>query len=438
MPPEGSDYSNPDSILELEQEILPLFDLCKHLYMMGDLHARCGTVAEFNDFDLSHVTADCYGIDDRTISFINNAHELCTNGIPMVRKSADKTKNNFGNKLLQLCRNNNLYICNGRICPDSSSDSTCIKGSVIDYLIANISGLVKINNFTVHEFTPILSDVHCAISFSVNIKVVKKQIEDVQVRYQKWESTKRLEFVNNLDRHYVKTILTKLHSQNFDINTIVSYINSLFIKTAKNTFKKPIIISTKVKRSKPWFGLQCRKAQKKYYTAKRLNHIQNSNASRRKMINSCKKYKSIMNKYRKLHLQKLQNNIRKMRTSKPKDYWKLINSIDKKRDKSPVSMESLFNFLKTLDINDIDVTQQQPADLDAQNDVNGNNNTQVLNDPITESEIFESIKTLKLNKSSGNDDIVNEYIISTKHIMMPIYIKLFNAILETGVFQLTG
>ena len=55
---------------------------------MGDLNAGCGTVAEFNDFDLSHVTADCYGIDDRTISFINNAHELCTNGI----KSADKTK----------------------------------------------------------------------------------------------------------------------------------------------------------------------------------------------------------------------------------------------------------------------------------------------------------------------------------------------------------
>ena len=159
------------------------------------------------------------------------------------------------------------------------------------------------------------------------------------------------------------------------------------------------------------------------------------------MINSCKKYKSIMNKYRKLHLQKLQNNIRKMRTSKPKDYWKLINSIDKKRDKSPISMESLFNFFKTLNINDIDVTQQQPADLDAQNDVNGNNNTQVLNDPITESEIFESIKTLKLNKSSGNDDIVNEYIISTKHIMMPIYIKLFNAILETGTIPtdwLTG
>ena len=69
-------------MLELEQEILPLSEMCKNFYVMG-LNARTGTTAEFNDFDLSHSTAECYGIDDRTISFINNAHELCTNSIPL-------------------------------------------------------------------------------------------------------------------------------------------------------------------------------------------------------------------------------------------------------------------------------------------------------------------------------------------------------------------
>ena len=46
--------------------------------------------------------------------------------------------------------------------------------------------------------------------------------------------------------------------------------------------------------------------------------------------------------------------------------------------------------------------------------------------------IYEAIKTLKLNKSSRIDEIVNEYIITTKHIIVPFYVKLFNAILETG------
>lgn len=43
------------------------------------------------------------------------------------------------------------------------------------------------------------------------------------------------------------------------------------------------------------------------------------------------------------------------------------------------------------------------------------------------------IKSLKLNKSSGIDEIINEYIISTKHLMLPIYEKLFNIILNTGI-----
>ena len=48
--------------------------------------------------------------------------------------------------------------------------------------------MVKINNFTVHDFSPLLSDVHCAISFTINIKLLKNQNKNIQVRYQKWES----------------------------------------------------------------------------------------------------------------------------------------------------------------------------------------------------------------------------------------------------------
>ena len=40
---------------------------------------------------------------------------------------------------------------------------------------------------------------------------------------------------------------------------------------------------------------------------------------------------------------------------------------------------------------------------------------------------------LKRNKSSGTDDIVNEYIISTKELFMPVYENLFNLILDNGI-----
>jgi hypothetical protein len=52
--------------------------------------------------------------------------------------------------------------------------------------------------------------------------------------------------------------------------------------------------------------------------------------------------------------------------------------------------------------------------------------------PITEDEILCAVKNLKNNKASGYDNIVNEHIKHTIHMMMPIYCKLFNLILNTG------
>ena len=40
---------------------------------------------------------------------------------------------------------------------------------------------------------------------------------------------------------------------------------------------------------------------------------------------------------------------------------------------------------------------------------------------------------LKNNKAAGNDSIINEYIKSTAHVILPIYTKLFNLIFDTGI-----
>ena len=57
-----------------------------------------------------------------------------------------------------------------------------------------------------------------------------------------------------------------------------------------------------------------------------------------------------------------------------------------------------------------------------------------LNYPINDKEINTVITSLKLNKFSGVDDILNKYIISTKHICMSIYSKMFNLILDNGIY----
>ena len=66
-----------------------------------------------------------------------------------------------------------------------------------------------------------------------------------------------------------------------------------------------------------------------------------------------------------------------------------------------------------------------------------NDNNEIINDEInqtiTENEILAAIKSLKNNKSSGLDNIVNEHLKSTIQVMIPIYKKLFNLILDTGI-----
>ncbi len=56
-----------------------------------------------------------------------------------------------------------------------------------------------------------------------------------------------------------------------------------------------------------------------------------------------------------------------------------------------------------------------------------------INQPITNDEITKVIKGLKNNKANGIDFIVNEHIKSTVDTMLPIYTKLFNTILDTGL-----
>ena len=77
----------------------------------------------------------------------------------MTFRVRDGVKDNyFGNKLLQICHNNNRHICDGRMDGDTTG-AYCIRGSVIDDLICNLDALLFVNNSFVHEYLPLLSDV---------------------------------------------------------------------------------------------------------------------------------------------------------------------------------------------------------------------------------------------------------------------------------------
>ena len=221
--------------------------------------------------------------------------------------------------------------------------------SVNDYLISNIHGLIIVQTFKVHEFTPLLSDVHCALSFDIEVRLQVNATVKQSSSYKKWEPSKKDLFVStcNIDRSELlklNALLESSKTQPIDkklMNKFASDIKFIFHKSAQCSFKKPVVISKNVKHPKPWFGLQCNKARKRYQTARKNHSHQKNDASRRIILNASKRYKATIKKYHSKHLIGLQNKIRQLRTEQPKQYWKLINSIDKKKDNIPISADEM-------------------------------------------------------------------------------------------------
>ena len=58
----------------------------------------------------------------------------------------------------------------------------------------------------------------------------------------------------------------------------------------------------------------------------------------------------------------------------------------------------------------------------------------ILNDDITIYELEFAISKLKLNKSCGMDGILNEFIKRSTPSVKNVMLKLFNVILESGIF----
>jgi hypothetical protein len=77
----------------------------------------------------------------------------------------DNRKNNFGNRLLELCRCNNIFICNGRIGDDKGIGKFTSKNvSVVDYAICSPLLFKIIDNFSELEISKLFSDIHNPLS----------------------------------------------------------------------------------------------------------------------------------------------------------------------------------------------------------------------------------------------------------------------------------
>ena len=123
-----------------------------------------------------------------------------------------------------------------------------------------------------------------------------------------------------------------------------------------------------------------------------------------------------------------------MRRKKPKEFWKIFKQ-KKFGQKSNLTENDFYEYFKNLSAEITDNSPEKVGDFLHNFDLHDRNSIfPELDEQISKEEILKAIKFFKINKSSGNDDILHEYFHKAAEILIePLHI-LFNKILNSGSF----
>ena len=131
---------------------------------MGDFNARTANQSDLVPFDEN---IEQFLHSDNPNDEMNRI-SIGDLGFPTERHSSDLQLNNYGKRLLEMCKSFNLCIANGRLGSDRFLGSTTCKGcSVIDYAILSPLLFTSVQHFQILPFEPMVSDAHSGISLAL-------------------------------------------------------------------------------------------------------------------------------------------------------------------------------------------------------------------------------------------------------------------------------
>ena len=117
--------------------------------------------------------SELFDFDPETVEFFSHINKLEKYDMLRDRQSCDRHTNNSGCKLIDMCKNHNLFILNGRFGKDKAKGNFSFRqSSVIDYTLITTE---------VNETDSLSSDVHCLLSPSLLLDASLFQVKNEQV-----------------------------------------------------------------------------------------------------------------------------------------------------------------------------------------------------------------------------------------------------------------
>ena len=197
FPPVGSEYNNGECFEILQNDIKFYNPNESYLLPTGDLNSKTKNISETAQTDTELL--EVCNIDRNDVKNNDNPAYATTIleelGITICRKSPDANGDAFGDRLIELCENNNLIILNGRVGEDQNiGNFATTRNSVVDYKIMSANSLKYLSTFKVHKFDPLCqtSIVLFLVIYLQNIKpICTVTIQTVKEKIMKMKKSKR-------------------------------------------------------------------------------------------------------------------------------------------------------------------------------------------------------------------------------------------------------
>ena len=375
--------------------------------LIGDFNSRTGTMDDVMVIEQSIINTceiEAFAQELFDMSSINDSDTLCEK-----IHNKDIVVNGNGEALIDLCLVTNMRIVNGRLGSDKGIGELTYRhttgNSTIDYCVVTPNLIPHIHNFEVDVLDRSLSDCHSPIILTLKtnhriINEIETETPVSDIDYDpvstKWCDEKKLDFQAKFDPNKIveATLLLDTLEANSpnqaNIDDIVKLVSNISIKAGLDTgISKQIKINNKAprpkKQNKPWFDHDCHLKRKQYIRFKNRLRKSKSLQDEATFKNETKSYKKYLSK--KIHMfnKNLHTKLRNLKSSKPKEYWNLLNP-KKKNCNNDIDIESLHDHFKGIN----DVVNQENADFNANNiSVEGD---YALNKDFTPTEIKKTHK----------------------------------------------
>jgi exonuclease III len=365
------------------------------------------------------------------------------------RVSRDSVTNQYGRKLIDLCKHDNLLILNGRTLGDLQGEFTSFHyngSSVIDYCIVNINLQPNILYCKVSEATH-LSD-HAQLSVRItsrySLQTNEKQIDN-DINFAMGYVWDECQYKDVLKTKKIISMAESINSVNIysnnteGVNKLCTDITSVLTEAANLALVRRKRFKNKKVKSKPtkWYTknlyqLKCNVL----HTTKLLRKFPKDSVIRGNYIRNKKTYKQACKQAKRRYIRNFAEQLDRLDMTNPTEFWKLFNSL-KTQCEDDNNLPSLDEFVQVYNKSNVQNVYNENFHRKVENYlkyVKHDKYVESLDNPILKDELYKAIKKVKDGKAYGNDLVTYEMLKSAVYLIENPVLRLFNMCMNSGVY----